>query len=193
MHTDKSGRPLTPQEITQLLQAIELHPKPLHRSRDHLLTLLFLYTGARRADLASLTWNHFQDNQLTYYNHKSKHPQTIILPPRVLEALNQYRLTTPPNQPHLFPSYSRNASKGKPLTDHALNRIFKYYGNQINLPNLSTRWFRHTCTSLALAQGHSYGMVSAHLGHREPKSLLWYLENSNIPPDSVPTQVKFTV
>jgi integrase/recombinase XerD len=77
----------------------------------------------------------------------------------------------------IFISLSPN-SHGKPLTDHAINRIVKRYALKAGISqNITAHMFRHTCCTLAIEGGAKPQQVQAHLRHKDLKTTMRYYEN----------------
>lgn len=116
------------------------------------LPLLFLLyaSGARRAELARLSWNDLQSSgdggQVTVFGKGGK-TRSIQLPESVWTQLARLRGKAGPEDP-VFPS----RKKGKPLSESGVWRIVKKAGKRAGL-ELSPHWLRHAHASHALDRG----------------------------------------
>lgn len=181
-----AGKTLSTNALQTLIDHIKADEDDLKRTRDLAVVHLLMYGGLRRSEAAAMQWEDLRQEGpfyvLTLPQTKSGLPQDVKLQAVVVHHLMAYRqvLETAgyPGQGPVFLSLSRNQSRGRPLTDHAINRIVKKRALEAGIAqNITAHMFRHTCCTLAIEGGARPQQVQAHLRHKDLKTTMLYYEN----------------
>ncbi len=173
-----SGKALSNQVLAKIQRAIT----------DSAIFQLLTFGGLRRSEVANIAWADIATEGVFYILHlpqtKSGMAQEIKLQASVLHHLETYKQALLQSgystevDIKVFISLSRNASRGKPLTDQSINHIVKKYARRAGVPqNVTAHMFRHTCCTLAIEGGAKPQQVQAHLRHKDLKTTMRYYEN----------------
>jgi integrase len=151
-------RYLSPQEIARLLVALDQANEQVSADAVRLL----LYTGSRRAETLSATWDQIDFEQALWikpHTHtKQKQEHRVPLNAPALALLQRMRAAAPPDAKYLFP----NGRKGH-LVDIATlwrNVCWKAEIDDCHLHDL-----RHTFASVMVSSGLGLQVVGDLLGH----------------------------
>ncbi|MFL2540363.1 MAG: tyrosine-type recombinase/integrase [Candidatus Latescibacterota bacterium] len=181
-----SGKALSNQALNKIQQAIAAEENSLVRARDSAIFHLLTFGGLRRSEVASISWSDIAAEGVFFIlqlpQTKSGMAQEIKLQSTVLHHLELYKQELFSEgysiEDKMFISLSRNASRGKPLTDQSINHIVKKYARKAGVPqNVTAHMFRHTCCTLAIEGGAKPQQVQAHLRHKDLKTTMRYYEN----------------
>jgi len=183
-----SGKALSNQALAKIQRAITEEKNDLVRTRDSAIFQLLTFGGLRRSEVANIAWADIATEGVFYILHlpqtKSGMAQEIKLQASVLHHLETYKQAllqcgySTEVDIKVFISLSRNASRGKPLTDQSINHIVKKYAHRAGVPqNVTAHMFRHTCCTLAIEGGAKPQQVQAHLRHKDLKTTMRYYEN----------------
>lgn len=181
-----SGKALSNQVLAVIQQAISEENNDLVRTRDSAIFQLLTFGGLRRSEVANMAWDDIATEGVFYIlrlpQTKSGMAQEIKLQASVMHHLERYKVelqqTGYAADGKIFISLSRNASRGKPLTDQSINHIVKKYALRAGVPqNITAHMFRHTCCTLAIEGGAKPQQVQAHLRHKDLKTTMRYYEN----------------
>ena len=181
-----SGKALSNQALNKIQQAIAAEENSLVRARDSAIFQLLTFGGLRRSEVASISWSDIAAEGFFFIlqlpQTKSGMAQEIKLQSTVLHHIDLYKQELFSEgysiEDKMFISLSRNASRGKPLTDQSINHIVKKYARKAGVPqNVTAHMFRHTCCTLAIEGGAKPQQVQAHLRHKDLKTTMRYYEN----------------
>ncbi len=181
-----SGKALSNQTLNKIQQAIAAEENSLVRARDSAIFQLLTFGGLRRSEVASISWSDIAAEGVFFIlqlpQTKSGVAQEIKLQSTVLHHVELYKQELFSEgyliEDKMFISLSRNASRGKPLTDQSINHIVKKYARKAGVPqNVTAHMFRHTCCTLAIEGGAKPQQVQTHLRHKDLKTTMRYYEN----------------
>jgi site-specific recombinase XerD len=156
-------------EESEVAKLIEAAPA----GRDRVLLKLLYATGARVGELSGLTWADIQERreagQLTLFGKGGK-TRTILLKPKVWDALRSLRADSGPNDA-VFRS-----RKGGALDPSQVRRIVYRAAAKAGLERkISPHWMRHAHASHALDRHAPIHLVQSTLGHASVSTTGRYL------------------
>ena len=183
---NREARALSPEEARALLEAT-------HGSRFQAPFLFALLTGARRGEIAALSWDDvdlergvvtirqsYSDatGKMVLKGTKSGRARTFALSERAIELLRRQRLTLTrerwaaktglyEDENRVFPD-----AIGGPTKLHALTDAFKRFARAAGIREASLHSLRHTSATWMLGQGSDIRSVQAILGHSVPSTTL---------------------
>jgi len=181
-----AGKAISQNAMKRILRAIEEEDDVMLRERDTALFYFLTYSGLRRSEAANISWTDLHQEGaffvLSLQETKAGVRQNIKIQPVVIHYLEKYRTALLENGyspiDKVFVSLSNNRSHGRPLTDHAINRIVKRYAKRAGIAqNITAHMFRHTCCTLSIEGGAKPQQVQAHLRHKDLKTTMRYYEN----------------
>lgn len=157
---------LLPDEMRPFMLALKAEP-PAWRD----FWLLCLFTGARRGNVASMTWSDLDLGQGIWYvkgeQLKNGLPLAIVLPPPAA-AILQARAGDRNGAPWVFPSGSDSGHIRDPRK--SWGRVIKAAGT----PDLRPHDLRRSLGSWQALAGSSLQIIGQSLGHRDVKSTAVY-------------------
>jgi len=144
--------------------------------RHKTLIYLFVYTGARRGEVAGLKWEDIDFDRGTIHIRRSilyapeygvfedtpkskKSVRRITLSEDVIYLLNCLRTEAPESQ------YVFQSIKGKPLHPDSISTYLTRFSKKYDLPHIHSHSFRHTMASMLYSEGVDPVSISARLGH----------------------------
>lgn len=152
-------------------------------ARDAAITLLALTTGLRAGDIADIRVGDvcWRSMTVSIIQHKTSNPVKLPLRPAVADAIAEYVLEERPDtgDDHLF---LRTRAPYAPLTCSA-----SIYGATKNamaaagVEGAGTRLLRRNAATKMLRAGTASPVISAVLGHADPKSTDVYMERDGAP------------
>jgi integrase len=164
-------------EIDRYLDACTAHYRPLAE--------LLIGTGARISEALALTWPDLNLDQGTVHIHrqqprggegirppKGKRSRTVLIGPRLIDALNAHRDTAHGRRPWLFvcPQPTRGRYAQRPATDPPSRRtVHEWHRHALTaarLRDMPLHALRHTAAASWLTTGHNLIFVARQLGHR---------------------------
>jgi integrase/recombinase XerC len=156
--------------VREALQAID--QSTLRGARDYAILSVFLQTGRRALEVATLKWKHVsihkEKARLTFEHAKGGEVMQDELPMRVTNALVRWLHRwygadlgkLPPDAP-LWVSLAHDASYGQPLGYQSINALCKKY-----LGTSKVHATRHTWAHSMEQLGASISEIQARLGHK---------------------------
>lgn len=158
---------LQPTEITNFIKAVNDSTSPLFRD----FTLLLLYTGQRRSNIASLKWNQIDFHNKTIYlpHTKNGDPQTIPLTIQAFDLINDIKSNSKNKSDYVFPS---KQSKTGHITGS--KSFWKNVLKTANIKNLRIHDLRRTMGSYQAITGSSLNIIGKSLGHRSVGATMIY-------------------
>jgi integrase len=177
-HEEKRERFLSPAEIAKLAEALAAHPEKISANAIRMLML----TGARRGEVLSATWDHFDLGAGVWTkpsaHTKQKKPHRIPLSAPTLALLADMRREAIPGCPLVFPSIktSKWAHNGK-MAYQALTEIKRTWASVCRAAGISDARLhdlRHSFASALASSGLSLHIVGALLGHTQPRTSARY-------------------
>jgi integrase len=168
MYEEKSrDRFLQPYEITRFLKAV--NESESEQFRD--FTLLLLYTGQRRSNIASLKWNQidFYNNTMYLPHTKNGDPQIIPLTNQALDLIKRIKESQTTDNEYIFPS-----PKSKPGHITGSKSYWKKILDAAGIDNLRIHDLRRTMGSYQAITGTSLNIIGKSLGHRSVGATMIY-------------------
>ncbi len=134
--------------------------------------LICLFSGARRGNVAAMTWLDIDLAAGVWYlpgqKTKNGRPVAIVLPPPAVAILTTRRNDLPESEPWVFPADTKSGHVVDPRKSWA--RVLKAAG----IGDLRPHDLRRSLGSWQTIQGASLQIVGASLGHRDPKATSVY-------------------
>lgn len=129
--------------------------------RDHTLLVVALYTGARAAELAALTWHDVDQvaGVMTIRHGKGDRGRAIKLAPDAARALDAWLVRYGGADRPVFSLTDR------PIRADRVSRIVRMHADAAGLDQLTAHVFRHTFATKALRESGNLHAVSRALGH----------------------------
>ena len=135
---------------------------------------LFLYTGQRRADVASFGPQHVKDGWLIFTQHKGRDRNPVRLELPILDELLEVINATETG--HL--SFIVN-KRGKPFTIESLGNWFREMCDQAGLPHCSAHGLRKAGAVLAAENGATSQELMALFGWKTLEHVELYTKQAN--------------
>lgn len=164
---------LTDEEIAQLLDTCR--GKTYSQRRDTAIIRLFLDTGARLSEIASLQLDHLDLKRDGILVHgKGDRQRFIPFGERTGQALSRYLRTRSRHPaadlPHLF-----LAERGRePLKPNGIKIMLRRRGNAAYIPNMHAHRLRHTLSHVWQREQGNESDLMAIMGWRSPEMLRRY-------------------
>ena len=148
---------LSREEIGRLLEALDTSPS---RAAADALKLL-IFTGLRKGEALSLTWDRTRLADGTVYlaQTKSGKPRTVVLNTPARELLQQRWETREGDHPYVFPG----RLAGQPVNNP--QKVFEDACTRAEIEGACIHTLRHSFASLAINAGATLYDVSKLLGH----------------------------
>jgi integrase/recombinase XerD len=145
--------------------------------RNYVMVLLFLDTGIRVSELASLQVGDVHDDYIKVFGKGRKEREVGIFPEvgkLLWKYVNKYRKPFDPDETALFLTRS-----GKPLRNYTAYVVIKQAGLLTGIEGIrvSPHTFRHTFAKVYLEQGGDLFKLSRELGHNDIQTTRKYLES----------------
>ena len=163
----KRTRYLSSDELQRLISVLAEHP---NQASVNVVRLLLL-TGARRGEVLSATWDHF-DLEAGIWTKPSAHTKQkqehrVPLSAAAWQLLSEIKADARPS-PYLFPG----RIPGEPLTD--IKNFWTGVCKKAQLDNCRIHDLRHTYASILASAGLSLPVIGALLGHTQPNTTARY-------------------
>lgn len=170
------GRRLTHVEAKKLL--VQPQKSSARGRRDYAILAVFLGCGLRRAEVASLTWDHLSLEDGTWIIRdlvgKGKRKRTVPVPVWVKAALDA---TVQDNDSaHIFRSIDRHGVWGNVLTPFGVWYIVREYAKLAGFENLAPHDLRRTYAKLARKNGAELDQLQQVLGHSNVATTQRYVD-----------------
>ena len=177
---DKKERAIPRDEEIRKLLAALTSDKDTRRNKAKLTAWLvtLITTGARRNELATLTWGKvgFERLEITLHGKGNKQ-RTIPMLPVTAQALAEYRRTLPEGDPMVFPTKDKRGVWDTRASNNMIARLCKKAG----IPRYTAHQFRHYFAThiLDYASEGAIKVVSELLGHANPSiTVNFYIHTS---------------
>jgi integrase len=185
-----TGRRLKPDEVRTLRTSVELRARNHYKAlRDVAIVDLMLFTGLRRAEVASLTPDNFKQDGgrwwivLTGKGQKTRKVKVHDALYRSLETWAKAAgLTLGEGSEPLFTNLAKGGAPTESTLDESvIGRLVAEYGAAAGLAprkgenRLSPHDLRRTCARNAYDNGASLILVQQMLGHSDPKTTTRYI------------------
>ncbi|MDO5027090.1 MAG: tyrosine recombinase XerC [Tissierellia bacterium] len=154
---------LTLDESKKLLSTISKEPNEIMKRRDFAIVLIFLTTGIRLSELASMNVNSIRDMHFSVVGKGNKE-RTVYMTEACQYAINEYLAVRPKiqDQQALFLSTRKNR-----MSNRAIQHMIDKYLNQagFDIKKFSTHKLRHTAATLMYKEGVDIRTLQKILGH----------------------------
>jgi integrase/recombinase XerD len=190
---DMAGRALTSEEVQKVLAGPDRR-KP-EGARDYALLLIMLRMGVRVSEACSLKtsdirWSH--GRWILKFKVKGGRERTLPLPDEVRLAIKEYLKLDAQRRQHLHSDGTdaylfqplvnyRTLEFAKPLSTRIANEIVASWGEYCGVGKLSPHDLRRTAITRSLDQALSYRQVQMMSGHKDPKTVMRYLDKVTFP------------
>lgn len=136
----------------------------------HVLIGTLLYTGLRREEARTLTWDDLgPDMQWIRFRGKRDKERVIPIHPDLAQILRPWRYAS--SSPWLFPS---PRSPERPMSAGTLRCLVKEAGDFAGIVGLHPHVLRHTFATCLLETGANLRTVQEALGHSNPQTTVIY-------------------
>jgi integrase len=136
---------------------------------------VLVFTGARKMEIATLEWDHVDEDRGVARRDTKTGPRNIYLPPPALEIIKG--LTKVEGSPWVFPS-ARDPEK-KHIGD--LEKAWRAVRKAAGLEDVHLHDLRHSFASVAVSAGDSLAIIGAVLGHVDTATTQRYAHLSTDP------------
>lgn len=177
MNNETSHAALTKEQARDLLGAID--QTTTKGLRDYALIILLLRTGLRRSECAALNVGDIKQEQghtVAIIQHgKGDKKGVVKLPVDVFRAIQRYHLEAvsifQSLESPLFTGFDKGDHPTKErISDKLIERVVKYYGEKIGVPELTPHGLRATFITLALEGGAQLHQVQYAARHADPRT-----------------------
>lgn len=185
--TDPEPKYFQPQEIRQILDALETEPI-MWRT----LVNLMIVTGCRRGEIAGLRWEKvdFESGQILIDcslkvdektgelyegTTKTRNKRYINIPAETVSMLKKYRMWQTEERLRLGDQwvdsgYIFTYKNGEKMNPTNIYTWVSRFSKRRNLPHINPHAFRHTAASILISEGVDIVTVSKLLGHSKPST-----------------------
>lgn len=159
-------RYLRSDEVARLAKAIGQEESPFDRAAFW----LYLFTGARKMEVLSLTWDavNLEHGELHLEDTKAGRDHTLPLPEPAVDILRE--LPRFEENPHVFPG----RSKGSHLSASGLRNPWERIRERANLKDVTLHDLRRTVGSWLAQSGESLHLIGAILNHSQTETTKRY-------------------
>jgi integrase/recombinase XerD len=172
----KRVRPaFVPEQVERMLVACDVDTPG--GFRDHVIVLLLLDTGIRRAEISSLRVSDVHDQYIKVMGKGRREREVGVYPEMGMllwKYIHKYRKPRDPDEQTLFIGRG-----GEPLSLSGVHAIIKRVQKRAGLEDikLSAHVFRHTFSKMYLERGGDLFDLSRELGHSDIGTTKKYLED----------------
>lgn len=172
---DKTAKRALPREAMIAIQKLDLSTHPsLALSRD-LFLFSFYARGMAFADIARLSKQNIRGNEIVYARRKTRQTLCIPLQPNIREIIDRYQSD---RRQYLFPILKEDTQgcydTALRMHNQRLKRIAALAG--LDIP-LSSYMARHSWATIARDIGIDLSVISAGMGHTNPRTTEIYLDS----------------
>jgi integrase len=190
----QSAKALTDDELRALVAAVKAKAESgeIVGKRDYAMLLLYLVTGLRREEIASLTWGDVKiADDLLLLSIRVKGGDLLtreVRDPQANAALLDYlqgsrrRRGLKKDSP-LWTRHDRAGAPGPALTSHAFAKNMKRYAKQAGLAHFHLHQTRHTFARIVAEDSGSIIVTQDALGHANPQTTRVYVQRVGIKRD----------
>ncbi|MCY4061901.1 MAG: site-specific integrase [Chloroflexi bacterium] len=180
----RSQRALNWSQVVRLLDVWADDPRPVG-IRNYALLRLMIYTGLRRAEVATLRWDDisFGDQTVTVRHGKGDKRRIAAIADKsddTINALSALREAQAGACDCIFPAMTvgRNPKfvSDRPMSAQTIVRLLKLSSQRAGIGHLSAHDLRRTHITLALDRGAPLQDMQAQAGHANPSTTLLYAQ-----------------
>lgn len=182
---------LDEQQKNALLRYKTLVPD-VQRAVD-LWVLSYFCNGMNFADIAALKFKHINDNILSFERQKTKRTNRdkesiiIVIRPEVKEIINRWGniLESLNPEAYVFPVLRDGLTQSQ-INERVhkfivkTNKALKIACDELELPQITTYWARHTFATIAKRKGASIEAIQESLGHASINTTRAYLDSFDL-------------
>lgn len=189
----KSAKALTDEELRALVAAVKAKSDcgELVGKRDYAMLLLYLVTGLRREEIASLTWGDvkIEDEALLLSVHVkggdllTREVRDTQAQAALADYLQASRRRGLKKDSPLWTRHDRAGAPGPALTSHAFAKNMKRYAKAAGLAHFHLHQTRHTFARIVAEDSGSIIVTQDALGHANPQTTRVYVQRVGIKRD----------
>lgn len=174
----RTGNWLAKQQAQQLLNAPDIDT--LKGLRDRAILALLLGCGLRRAEAASLTFDHIQQRDgrwvLVDFLGKRNKVRSVPAPNWTKIAIDEYAANAGLTEGIVFRPINKGGRiTGKRMTEQAIYNVVLYYADKISVGRIAPHDLRRTFAKLAHKGGSGLDQIQLSLGHGSIQTTERYL------------------
>ena len=140
------------------------------RKELYTIVILALATGARRAEILSLTWPQIDFTRRVAILHETKNGERRVLPltGHAFDLLKAQSIVKRPDTTLIFPGIQRNKRDGTPSPMHPIDITFSFRNacEAAGLEDFRFHDLRHSAASYLAMNGASLAEIAEVLGHK---------------------------
>lgn len=170
---------LTVEQVRAIVRACE--GKGFANRRDYAMVMLFIDTGIRRMEMASLKLDDIDwaGQSITVHMGKGRKSRIVYFGKRTLKALDQYVYLRGGRREHKGSHLPDLWLGGRgALSDDGIYRAIKYRGDKAGVPYIHPHLWRHYFIHASLMAGAQVGDLMRMTGHVKVETLLHYGESA---------------
>ena len=179
-------QPLTVDEAKKLLDYAKEHSSgDIVKLRNYTIIYLLLHLGLRTIEVARANFEDVRkegDNHYLYVQGKghTDKDDSIRLTPSALEVIDAYKKARKSEKGAMFTNHGHHKSSDR-ITSKMVSQIVKKTLREINIDcrEITAHSLRHTCATLALANGATLEEVMQLLRHKNIQTTMIYLHVTN--------------
>ena len=160
---DSSNHPIDYKEVVRVMKGMD---GSLSEHRDWIIIALLYWGGLRRSEIVNIKLEDVHENSIVLRQTKTQVEQWVTIPIKIVQEIRRHRKRLDVKGyegTHVFLSFSRNNSKGKPLTSQSINLIIKKRFGTL----AKSIQFRHACITDMFENGADPKTVTDHARHSD--------------------------
>lgn len=142
-------------DVAKLFAAVEKTQSELIRRRDRILIALYVYTGARRSEIASLEWRDVKKDRIVFRNRKNYEQNDVPIVAPLHAILGEF-------------DHSNSIGRIVNMREDGVSKRVKHYLRLAGLGHMRPHELRHSFGSHLLMQGVDLKTVQLLMGHSSP-------------------------
>lgn len=171
-YQDRHREYLYPDEVDQIIKAVEDISKPINRLRNKTMTIMAYKHGLRSAEVCNLKWTQISFPRKKLYVRRLKQNQEIPHPitEEEISLLLALQKRNPMRYPHVFLGYYRN-----PVETQSFAKVIRRAGEYCNFDFVvHPHMLRHACGFKLVNEGVDIRVIQEYLGHRSVEVTMQY-------------------